>query len=558
MSRSLRIFFVCTVAILLALGGCSRKEDSATAGGISPTAPASELLERLPVTTLGFIFSDTTSKAYSAYKRSPWYQPADKYLEKLSSIEGEIPGIAALLNVVKKSPLFLSGSGKEGFEGVLFVSGDGSVPGSHVGFWGKTGSPIDPAAFLLTMESALKESGATPKREKIGEVEALTVAMNLEGADSSNLHIVALPDRYGMVSSRALAERLLKPLESIAESDRGIRALKNRASFQRAEARSAQVAGQFVFGFLDVSALEDLVRDLTPSDTSTPPGKAEESLPFETVAFCRSMSEGLHDYVWLGTKPGGIPQDALSALASAGEHRGMKNAPVNAVGALRVDGAVLRAAKSGALSAMSPEEQRQIATASAPLEGVKGITLVVRNASGASPFPEITVMAETSEPAALQGTLKGLLGGLVASGGLPVSGWQTREVAGAKVDFMVSPIGVGLFMGTVNGNLVISSADGAFADLREGRTAPEVERFVGSDRFKGDSRPLALFYLSGKRLVSLLESVQASLAMFTGGKSMVAPEDLEALRTLGEIGTAVSFGEDAFKVHTTYIAEASE
>ncbi|MFM1848955.1 MAG: hypothetical protein RL417_2429 [Pseudomonadota bacterium] len=555
MRRFVRFTSLLALLAVLTLAGCSKKEDSGAAGGISPTAPDSELLERLPVTTIGFLYGETGSEAYANFKKSEWYKPVGVYLDKLASMESDLPGVGALINSAKKLPSLSAEGVKDGTETVLFLAKGDAQSIAQVGAFIKLPTPVKPEETLAALESGFKEGGFPTSREKIGDIEVLAFTVQMKDGSSHRLLAAALPDRFGLASGAPLLERLIKPLESIPENDRGIRALKNLPTFQRAKTRSDSVGGQIAWGFLDISVLEDIVRKAIPAETPEGANSPLEALPFETVSYARSMTTTLHDYVWLGTKPGEIPEEALTALASAGAHPGVKNAPANAVGVLSIDGAVIRAAKIGALSKASPEEKSQIESATAALEGLKGLSLVVRNAAGASPFPELTFVIDTGDPAALHGTLKIMLGGLAASGGLPVSSWQTKEIAGSKVDFMSSPIGVGLFIGTVKNAVVLSSAEGAFQDLLGGKTSTEVAQFFSSDHLKGDKAPVALLYLSGNRLVGLIESVQASMAMFTGGKPLVEPEEIASLRSLGAVGTAVSFGNDGFTIHTTYVTE---
>jgi hypothetical protein len=107
----------------------------------------------------------------------------------------------------------------------------------------------------------------------------------------------------------------------------------------------------------------------------------------------------------------------------------------------------------------------------------------------------------------------------------------------------------------VKNTLVLSTADAALSDLIGGRKASEVEATFSSGALKGVSAPLILFYTSGERVGNFIESLQASMAMFTGGQPLVEPEDMKSIRSIGTIGTAVSFGDDALRVQTSYLPE---
>lgn len=555
--------------VSIGLIACSKKDE----GGISPNAVDSELLERLPTTTVGYVFSDSKSAAYGAFKSSQWYQSTDAYLAKVSELSTDVPAAKAILNALNSTALFKADSkGEEPIiESVFFAAKPSGAGAPEVGVFAKTRKPLDAEKVLASIESALKNEGFSATRQKVGEVDVIAAEITatistatLPGntqAESTSVTLkpifVVLPDRFGTVSSANLAERLIKPLDQIAESDRGIRTLKAEPSYQRAMARAAEIRGQFILGFADVNALTTLVKANAPAGTPGVSDGVIDELPIETVSFCRSMNDGLSDYIWLGTKEGALDPELKAALAKAGRHPAVKNSPPNPVGILSIDGTVLRAVRTSALKSLSPEERTQAESISAPVDTIQGLSLIVRNAAGASPFPELTILLDSEDPAALQATLKQLVGGLAAGGGLPVSAWQTKEIEGAKIDFMASPIGVGVFMGTVKNILVISTADAAISDLLGGKTAPEVEAALAKSVLNGVSAPLALFYTSGDRIAHFLESLQASMAMFTGGKSLVEPDDMKSIRSLGTIGTAVNFTNDALQIKTSYLVEKS-
>ena len=56
----------------------------------------------------------------------------------------------------------------------------------------------------------------------------------------------------------------------------------------------------------------------------------------------------------------------------------------------------------------------------------------------------------------------------------------------------------------------------------------------------------------------LLNSIQGSLAMFTGGQGQAAYPELDALRTMGGFTLAASFNEGVLSVQTHYEAPAKQ
>jgi hypothetical protein len=355
-------------------------------------------------------------------------------------------------------------------------------------------------------------------------------------------------------SSAAVAERLFVPLDSIALHDRGRAALDANQVFQRVRARAANTRGIFTYGFFDAVAGLKIIEGAVPAGAA-PVDAAQFHKSFESLAFARTSSDGLSDYLWIGLPAGAVTPEVEKVLGGGGAHPGIQRIVPGAVLATSIDGAVAKAIKAVTLPPPGDGTQAPSMPFIDSLDALQGVTLAVRNASGASPFPELVLELTSSDAPRLKESLKVALGALSAGGGLPLGSWQSKKVGGIDVDFMASPIGIGIFLAATRNGIVVSTSEGVFADIERGAFAKEVPARFEHQAFAEDKAPLVLGFLSGQRLAALIESVQTSLAMFTGGQSLVDQPTLESVRALGSIGMAATYRDGAVRLHHHYEVE---
>ena len=113
-----KIIAVLASFALVSLISCSRKADSG--GALLDNA----LINKIPSTTVAFYTWDSSSKAYQAYKASPWGRDPMEMLDKLKA-KTPSPELDAIAEVLKSSGV-ISQPGQESpdiFRGVAFLDG---------------------------------------------------------------------------------------------------------------------------------------------------------------------------------------------------------------------------------------------------------------------------------------------------------------------------------------------------------------------------------------------------------------------------------------------------
>lgn len=562
MTRIARLALVLLVSVPLFLAGCSKKETPAA--GAARGLPQSELLDRVPTTTVAFVFQETHSAAYQAYAASAWATQSDSYTSKILELSKDVPELQKFARIAQNTPFFKNAAGapRAPRESVLFATRVGDWQGAAIplgfGFFAELTEQIDPQASLTAFEAALKAEQVPVKREPVGGLEGLVVTLTFPssngGETSSNpLFVVATANRVGFASTPAVLERLLVPLDSIGTAERGSTALGAKPVYQRVRARAETVGGIFAFGFVDAGTLvAGLSKQLEPVAPEVAAAGLEDTV--ESASFVRAMNDGLNDYVWLGFAEGALRPETATHLTSGGKHPGVARAPAGSVFVTSIDGGLLKVAKAHALASTAGQPPPP-APLLDQLDKIEGIGLAVRNASGASPFPELIFTIHSTDAAALKEQLKAVIGVASAGQGLPVTGWQTKTVGALSVDFMASPLGLGAYLGVTDGAVVVATSEGVFNDIERGNFAKEVgERFTHR-AFTDDRAPIVLGYLSGQRLAAMVESLQASLAMFTGGQNMVDAATIQSLRSLGSIAMALTYNSGALRLHHQYEVE---
>jgi len=470
----------------------------------------------------------------------------------------DTPELQRLSRILEASPLLKDAAGKiqPPRELMLFASAsDGQSGSPEFGAYSILAEDIDPAAHLSALEAAMKTEQLTVERRSFGAAHGLVLS-DVAGSStqSKKFFLVASTNRLSVSTSALLAERLVTPLDTIAPSERGRAALDANPVFQRARARAANTAGIFAFGFVDAASGLKLVQAAVPVGQA-PIDTTQFDKSIESLAFARTMGAGLNDFVWFGLPMGAVTPQVETILTGGGAHPGLKRIVNGAVFVTSIDGAVAKAIKAIATAPDATGAQPPAVPFLDSFDTLGGATIALRNASGASPFPELVVELASSDAPRLKETIKVATGALSAGGGLPLSGWQSKKVGALDVDFMASPLGIGIFLGVARDAVIVSTSEGVFADVERGAVAAEVPARFDNPSFADDKGPLVLGYLSGQRLATLVESLQTSLAMFTGGQSIVDPATIESFRALGSIGVAATYGNNAVRLHHHYEIE---
>ncbi len=186
------------------------------------------------------------------------------------------------------------------------------------------------------------------------------------------------------------------------------------------------------------------------------------------------------------------------------------------------------------------------------------MAVVVVESTAASPFPGIVIVANSSNGTELKNTIKSQVTALTASGGVPLSGWQQKQLGTTPIDFIMSPIGVGVFLAGNNDTVVLSSSEQGLQKVLDATVKTELAlngQLSKSLKEPMDGKALnAMAYVDYARLSDLIQSAQGNLAMFTGGKTSFDTASLDAMKKLGRSVSSVSYKDQVLRMVASYDA----
>jgi hypothetical protein len=189
-----------------------------------------------------------------------------------------------------------------------------------------------------------------------------------------------------------------------------------------------------------------------------------------------------------------------------------------------------------AVIAQSPTDQVDIAKSLKPLlEYIDNVSLSVLQAGGESLFPDIVLSFSSKNSSKLHELLKNEIQKLVSSQ-VPMSNWFEKETSGIRLNYVQSPLGVGVYITNDANNVFVSSSESGVINVTDSK-AIQLDNELATRGYNfPKSSSLFSAYASAPRIAALIESVQSSLSLFTGGQSTFNNEQLGLLRSMS-IGT---------------------
>ena len=546
----------------LSILSCSKNEDAPNASSPVAVRPLfdSPLLQKLPAHTLGFAIFSTQSDGFIKFEKSSLGAVARKSLaDNIATLTGKLEGqaLGPVLEALLSSGLIDLDPAKPQVlgEGVVFFQAPeqkGSLP--RWGLIASAAKGVDLTKTISELQQKLQAKGLNTSPEQVPGASGFSFS---PPPTTNPVLLVGSKDVLALSQYKEALSTLFS-----ASPGNGIAELRAAPQFARAIAQLPK-DGQFGVGYTDVipvaEALEPTIDAVAASQGQDASHIKLKNLPFDSIAFARTMTDALADTIVIPVTPRDKDQTKLfNALTASTKGQLGEIIPSDVVTYLGLDGGSLNSFKDAAVSEMTPEEKTASASYLSLLDPVIATALAVRNASAASPFPEILLTIRTSgDGDALKGKLKELIGGgLQASAGMPGPNWMSKDVGGVKSDYFVTPFGVGVYLAATKGVVVLSSTEQGIADvasLTNGKTQSLFSSLPKSARERQMKfPPVGLFYLDMSKLGALIEEVQGNLAMFTGGKSPVEASQVAKLKELGSITIGLTYQSQIMKLETIY------
>ncbi|MEZ4754850.1 MAG: hypothetical protein R3A13_11185 [Bdellovibrionota bacterium] len=158
--------------------------------------------------------------------------------------------------------------------------------------------------------------------------------------------------------------------------------------------------------------------------------------------------------------------------------------------------------------------------------------------TGQSIFPDIYAVINSPNSNELHAALKQALSGAVKQQALPTSQWTKKNILGVDTEYMVSMLGVGVYLAPSEDKLILGSSESAITTAI--KTA-KGEKSSLSSSLSAKAQNLALKdnglvagHMNFPELALTLKSLHGSMAMFSGGETPSLKE-LEEITKYGSI-----------------------
>lgn len=552
---SLRL--ILTALMGLSVLGCA-KEDSAPGAQAnrSTISVTKTLLDFVPADAVIVNTLDISSSGFQQLKASPYGALTTKLQQgPLASLpqSADIPAGATLAKIVRAAEAAgllpsLTQSAPDLVQGYVgFFSAEASAPSATplglAGAYYFQGAPgVDLKVQLDKLEAALQKEGLAAQRSTQGDRSMLKVRIPItsvqDNSDQGEVTLFALASQQqlALASSESLALRLFNAssLDSLTSSGK----LASLSEFLPNQDNTA-----FSFSYFDVKGLAKAAAARAPEEERTKVLAGLETLPIENIAGQYAM-EGAPVVRYAAPYSAKTEEQKkmIASLQVAREPIVFNSGPANSIFLLSIDGALLRQLKEFALL---QHQGDAAAKELAAIDGLSGVGLGLANSSGASPFPEIFLLGNGSDGATVATTMKTIAQSLTASSGMPLTPWQKKSISGVTVDYSVSPLGIGLYIGAVGEVVFVASSEGMVSAIIDATSKKSPS--LGATYKDLMANAVITSHLNFGRLYDLLTSLQGTLTMFTGGQGFNASE-YAGIKELGSLSAAIHADDKALRM----------
>ncbi|MCB0318412.1 MAG: hypothetical protein KDD56_06620, partial [Bdellovibrionales bacterium] len=349
-------------------------------------------------------------------------------------------------------------------------------------------------------------------------------------------------------SESGLAQLQNKAVENEPDIDR----IKNSSNFKLATEKVEPNQNTILFAYGEIKKFVQLAQELAPEINQA---SSSLNIPNSSVVYKRDFDTGINDHAILvsDTPLKDSAGNAFDKLSSAEPI--LTKATSNPITFFGVSGSILNnilleIEKQG-LKAPIPDEVRT----------VKMLGLGASPSSGQSIFPDIYCLIESDNSSKISELLKKTLSGAVKQQALPTSQWSTKEIEGVKADYIVSMLGIGVYLANTDNYLAIGTSETALTALIKSINS-------GDNLLAGDlsneateiakkNNNLISWYINYPKLADALGSLQGSMAMFTGGKTS-ATDELEKLKNMGKFTFNTYAKDNSLEIQSRLDLKAEE
>ena len=558
MNPRIRLFSLLCIALTtsLALYSCKSKEPTL----LQKEGPIGGVVaSKIPASSIFFMVNNTATEAYKKLKSSPQYsaslrltkaiQDSIKNNDAENASDSEKSQIQAVFQSLQDSGMVPSSEKDSDLFAETVAFGDDSEGRINLALYASAADGKNIKKAIEPLLESLKKMNMKTEAQNFGSIAGYKMEINQANTPAvfTSIYAAATDDRLAIASSKKLVENLFNP-----EFKGGLNEIRARGAFQEAIKNVAAPSGQYSLGYLDVQKALQVLSATPSAQLNLDAWKAS---PADTIVFANSFEQTISTDIAAVVNARDETQKAwFNALSGKGKQSLMKKLPANMVFYAGIDGSLVARAQELSTDASSQEQDATpIQMVTSRFKDFGNIGVGVRSAAAENPFPDLLFLAETAKTDETMKIMEEQLDGLVKSFGLPVSPWTDKEIAGLKTRLIKSPIGVGIFLAPVNGAVVMTSSEQCLGSVAKTATGSEssLEQVIPSDfaKYLSEASVPAVAYINFSELATMLESLQGTLAAFSGGSTQIDTAQLQELKGMGTLSLALSYSQPVIRLH---------
>jgi len=521
-----RIVILLTLSSLCLFIGCTKKT--------SAPLDSSSLVKTIPHNSVGLIQWTTTSDGFKRFKNSTWVSKSNSF----DAIQQ--PELKKILSVLEQLGLFHTSSEhidkiKEGV-GFLTVSSDTANPAIDFGFYVLGNEGEDLTAIVKNLQKELTSEGIAVKDISANGRSALLINVTHPiPFYPSHITVAAIKNKLSVASSATHLENGLLDNPTVTPNP-----LLESGAYKTL-ANEAQERSSFVIALLDLAKVAPAIKEAV---NKVDPSVDISNLPLTFLTYEHGFVSGPSDTISVSFDPKTDDQkNSLKLLNNSSNDQLNKLIPGDALAAIQLDGASLE--RLGTL--MSQD------VSSVLLKKVARLSAVVRNASIGSLFPEVSVFFQSSDSAGLKKSVLENIKSLASESGLPSSAWKSTDISGIQIDYSLTPLGLGIYVGQVKDVLVVSSSEDIFRQL-SGPNDITLAKLVKDNKLFSVPT-ISNGYFDFVKIASVLKDLQGTMALFTGGANQTDTDAaLENLKNMGKFTFGLHYDTLKLTFESLYIS----
>lgn len=553
-----RILIAVTLTVFT-LSSCDRGTKSKTAKS-SQNILELPLLKQLPADTLGFLAWNYDSPGFSDYVQT--YQETfsnqkGSVIEQIQALATENPDLKPLADMTewifnekfietdlsKPQPLK---------NGVAFfeLSDDGSALGAGAYFSSRDNFNL--STKLTALKKKLSEEGIETAPFKVnatelGEVTSYTISLKGKDTDEiKKLYVVANAHTAAITTAQELSEGAFQ--KAVSEDV----AILKSPHFQKVKSQAHISGSEITLAFADVKEALTKIEKLLNVKNGDTKSFDPAQIPVNGVLFTGDMKDKslwTSAYVTLKKDKGEI--EPFTAPLKADAHYLPPTINEKSVLSLGFARNLLQIGKTALMMAPEVNSNPEVKEKLALVDQIDYLKLGVTQGDPGSLFPGIFLQLQSKDSSSLGQTLKGMLTQMIQSGQAPLTPWREKDISETKISYSLSPLGVGAYLASKDGNLYLTSSEASMGSLLTGTSKESLDSSFGdaSEKTLREEKPLFVSHFNGAKMAELITMAQGNLAIFTGGKNPVDAEQIDQIKSMGNVLWTLAFQDDALIFH---------